>query len=233
MSEGKDLSADIDFLFEMGNIRYIDRMWRRFYNKDFANLAEHHFRVFWIAMVIASHEKNVDTGKIAKMVLVHDIAESRTGDVDYLARQYVERNEKLGIEDMLRGTAVEEEFYQLWHEYEDRKTIESKIVKDADNLDVDFELQEQYEQGYKIIERWQDMRDRVVSKKLYTKTARIIGEQIKNTSPHNWHEKGRNRFNSGDWQNKLAGKQPENKKTPKSPPQPYFEILLQPYNDEN
>jgi putative hydrolase of HD superfamily len=232
MNEGKDLSADVDFLFEMGNIRYIDRMWRRFYNKDFANLAEHHFRMFWIAMIIASHEQNVDTNKVAKMVLVHDIAESRTGDVDYLSRQYVERNEKLGIQDMLRGTAIEKEFYQLWQEYEERRTIESRIVKDADNLDVDFELMEQYEQGYKIVERWQSMRDLVASEKLYTKTAKAIYKKVKSTSPHNWHEKSRTRFNSGDWQNISDNKRPKNKKTLKSPPQPYFEILLQPYNDK-
>ena len=43
----KDLKNDIDFLFEMGNIRLIDRMWRRFHTTNFANLADHHFRVFW------------------------------------------------------------------------------------------------------------------------------------------------------------------------------------------
>lgn len=31
---------DIEFLFEMGSIRLIDRMWRRFHQKDFANLAQ-------------------------------------------------------------------------------------------------------------------------------------------------------------------------------------------------
>ena len=82
MAEKKDYRSDINFIFEMGSIRFIDRMWRRFLNGDFATLSDHHFRVFWIAMVIASHEKGVDTGKIAKMALVHDIAESRAGDVD-------------------------------------------------------------------------------------------------------------------------------------------------------
>lgn len=77
MSKEESLQKDVSFLFEMGSIRFIDRMWRRFLRDDFANLAEHHFRMFWIAMVIATHEGGVDTGKIAKMVLVHDISESR------------------------------------------------------------------------------------------------------------------------------------------------------------
>jgi putative hydrolase of HD superfamily len=195
----RDLGRDVDFLFEMGSIRYIDRMWRRFLGTDFANLAEHHFRMFWIAMVIAGHEKGADTGKIAKMVMVHDIAESRTGDVDYLARQYVDRNEKLGLQDMLAGTALEKEFYALWEEYEAKESLEAKIAKDADNLDVDFELAEQAENGGSLQKHWQEGRAFVAREKLYTKTAKQLFDQLATAKPHNWHVNGRNRRNDGDW----------------------------------
>lgn len=190
---------DVEFLFEMGNIRLIDRMWRRFHGQNFANLAEHHFRMFWIAMIIAANEKNVDTGKLAKMVLVHDIAESRTGDVDYLARQYVERNEELGIQDMLAETAIEKEFYALWQEYETRETIEAKIAKDADNLDVDLELAEQAYVGGRLHQELGNNRLYVSENKLYTETAKKLFKQIISADPHDWHTKGRNRRNAGDW----------------------------------
>ena len=193
------LNNDVNFLFEMGAIRFIDRMWYRFLHEDFANLAEHHFRVFWIAMVIAGHEKNVDTGKIAKMALMHDIAESRTGDVDYLSRQYVERNEELGVQDILDGSVVQQEFHALWEEYEKRESLEAKIVKDADTLDVDFELSEQAARGSKLKEVKQDMRDVVAETKIYTETAKRMYAQLQKASPHDWHSKGRNRINSGDW----------------------------------
>jgi putative hydrolase of HD superfamily len=195
----KDLKNDINFLFEMGNIRLIDRMWRRFHTTSFANLADHHFRVFWIAMTIAAHEENVDTGKVAKLAMVHDIAESRAGDVDYLARQYVERNEELAIQDMLKGTALEKEFYDLWQEYEARESLESKIVKDADNLDVDFELAEQASDGNALQELWKDNRSFVSKSKLYTATAKELFDQLVTANPHDWHLQGRNRRNSGDW----------------------------------
>jgi putative hydrolase of HD superfamily len=190
--------TDINFLYEMGSIRYIQRMWSRFAGTEFANLAEHHFQVFWIAMVIAAQEKSVDTGKIAKMVMVHDIAESRTGDVDYLARQYVERSEKLGIQDMLAGTVLEKEFYALWEEYEERTSLESRIVKDADNLNVDFELMEQASRGNVLRDQWVH-RAKVAESKLYTDTAKAIYRQLVESNPHEWHMKGRNRINEGDW----------------------------------
>jgi putative hydrolase of HD superfamily len=149
-------------------------MWYRFHNKQVANLAEHHFRMFWIAMIIAAEEGNVDTGKIAKMVLVHDISESRTGDVDYLARQYVVRNEDLGIQDILAETAIEKEFYELWQEYEARETMEAKIAKDADNLDIDFELAEMRERGSNLSQQFVETREKVAKTKLYTKTAKKL-----------------------------------------------------------
>lgn len=195
---------DVNFLFEMGTIRYNTRMWRRFLSPNFANLAEHHFRVFWVAMMIAAQEKGVDTGKIAKMVLVHDISESRTGDVDYLSRQYVERNEDLGADDMLAGTSVEKEFIAIREEYETRETLEAKIVKDADTLDIDLELVEQAAMGNKSIgESLGKMRVEKVRPRLYTETAKKLFDEIIVANPHEWHATSRTRNNSGDWKEKV------------------------------
>ncbi|PLS81899.1 hypothetical protein CYG49_00845 [Candidatus Saccharibacteria bacterium] len=185
----------------MGCLRFIQRTWKRFLNADFQNLAEHHLRVIWIALILAKHEGVEDTGKVIKMALVHDIPESRAGDVDYLSRQYVERNEALGLEDMLDGTALQEEFIALWHEYEKRECIEAKIVKDADNLDVDFELQEEAARGnIRIGQKKEEARHYVFENKLYTETAKKMWQQMKEVDPHDfWYNSDRNRLNSGDW----------------------------------
>ncbi len=200
----KSFKPDINFLFEIGNIRFIERMWRRFLHEDFANVAEHHFRVFWIAMTIAANEKNdeqdIDTGKIAKLCLLHDITESRVGEVDYISRQYVDRKEEMAIHDMLAGTSVETEFFGLWEEYEKRESIESRIVKDADNLDVDFELAEQAARGSQLKDMWRPMRQEVAASKLYTETAKEIYAQLQSADPHDWHWMStRNRLHGGDW----------------------------------
>ncbi len=193
------MKRDLEFLYEIGTLRFIQRTWQQFLSPHFANLAEHHFRVMWLALDIAKREDVEDTGKIAKMALVHDIAESRTGDVHYLSRQYVERNEELGIKDMLADTALEEEFTRLWQEYEVRETIEAKVVKDADNLDVDMELKEQETMGNTVGQSFADAREKVAQTKLYTQTAQDIWSAIQDSDPHDWHCLGRNRLNSGDW----------------------------------
>lgn len=193
------ISRDVEFLFEVGNLRYVQRQWRQFLNPDFANLSEHTLRVIWIALVIAQHEKNVDTGKMVKMALVHDLSESRSVDVHYLSRQFVERDEEKAIEKTLEQTAVEKEFLALWHEYEKRECIEAKIVKDADNLEVDLELQEQHYRGFTLKEKWSKMRKHVSETKLYTKTAKKLWKEITKADPHDWHANAQNRFNEGDW----------------------------------
>lgn len=132
--------------------------------------------------------------------MLHDITESRTGDVDYLSRQYVQRNEELAAQDMLAGTSIEKEFYALWEEYETRTSLEAKIVKDADNLDVDFELAEQASMGNQLQEAWKSNRAFVAKEKLFTKTAQRLFDELMQANPHGWHLTGRNRRNSGDWQ---------------------------------
>ena len=195
-------NRNLELLFEIGCLRFIDRSWKRFLNPDFANLAEHHYRVQWISYILAKMEKIENIEKILLMAMAHDIAESRTGDVDYLQRQYVDRYEDLGMQDMLSGTLPEKDLLLLMKEYEDRSSIESKIVKDADNLDVDFEIREQAARGNPIGQEWLDNRRFVMQEKLYTSSDKQLWQEIYSANPHDWHVFGRNRFRGGDWKPK-------------------------------
>jgi len=195
------MDRDLEFLYELGAIRLIPRQWHRFHMPNVANLADHHFRVVWLALVIAKRERTkVDIEKMMKMAIVHDIAESRTGDVDYLSRQYVIRNEDLGIADMLEDTSLRDEFLRLHHEYEARECLEAKIVKDADNLDVDLEIQEQASLGQTLPAGWARESNDSGNRTFYTKAAQAMHKAIYKSNPHDWHTKSpRNRVNGGDW----------------------------------
>lgn len=198
-----NLKCDVDFLYEIGTLRFIPRSWIQFLHADFANVAEHTLRVLWIALLIAKYEGG-DMGKIAKMALVHDMTESRAMDVHYVTRLYVDRKEDKALEDMLEGVAFADEIKTLWHEYETRESLEAKIVKDADNLDVDMELQEQYARGHTLRDHFLPMRKNAVyAQKLFTQTAKKMFEQIYASHPHDWHVHGVNRMSQGDW--KLPG----------------------------
>ncbi|EKE18729.1 MAG: Metal dependent phosphohydrolase [uncultured bacterium] len=196
MKKSKE-NRDVEFFYEIGQLKLVNRMWRRFFQSETSNVAEHTLRVIWIALALAKKENVKNEEKIIKMALVHDITESRTGDTDYISRQYVEQNELLAIGDILHETVLEDDFLAVWKEYEERKSIESRIVKDADNLDVNLELMEQGIQS--ISNKFLKPREIQVKPKLYTKTATKYWDLISKSDVHDWHMLGRNRFNEGDW----------------------------------
>lgn len=179
---------DTEFLFEISSFRHIDRAWKQFLHPEAANNAEHTFRVCWIALTLARMEKNANHETILKLALLHDLGESRAGDLNYINKQYATRDEVQAVHDMSSGTVHEKELRKLFHEYEERETLESKIVKDADNLDVEIELREMEACGAQLPQRWNRGRDREIYARLHTGSAKKLWKEIRKTSPHAWHD---------------------------------------------
>ncbi|MBN2015615.1 HD domain-containing protein [Candidatus Dojkabacteria bacterium] len=185
------IKRDLELLYEVGCLRFNKRHWTRYLAPNFQNLAEHMFRVMWISLILAKYEGIKDTEKVLKIALLHDLSESRTVDVDYLSRLYVKRFEEKALNDSLHGTSLEEEFKKLFHEFEERKTKEAQIVRDADYLDTEIELAEQEASGHKLREVWKKFRLKTSKEKFYTKTAKKFWDAIQESNPHDWQVKAR------------------------------------------
>lgn len=181
------MKRNIDFLYEIGTLRNVQRGWRQHLGVDVANVLEHSFRVMYIALILARMEKIKDEEKIMKMVLVHDIAETRTSDLSYVQKVYVSTDEKRSAEDIFKGTIFSDLEETILMEYEARQSIESRIVKDADNLDIDLELKELETKGHKLSLRWRKFRRKVRDEKLYTKSAKKIWDLIQKSNSEDWH----------------------------------------------
>ena len=182
------MKKDIDFLFEIGSLRNVPRAWQQVLAGKVQNIAEHIFRTTIIAWLIAIAEK-ADVQKVLKICLIHDIAESRTGDIAFMHRDYVVRHEELAENHIFADTLLEKEAATLLKEYTERKSLESRVVKDADNLDVDLELKELAKIGdTSAIGMQKNHRPEIRAKKLYTKTAKRMWDEIQKTNPNNWHQ---------------------------------------------
>lgn len=182
------MKRDIDFLYEIGSLRKLPRAWQQILAGKVQNIAEHIFRTTMIAWTIALAEK-ADSEKVIKICLIHDIAEARTGDIAFMHRDYVDRHEALAESHIFAETELEKEAHILLKEYEERETLEAKIVKDADNLDVDLELKELAKMGDPAaLQMLRDHRPIIRAKKLYTKTAKKMWDDIQKTKPDNWHQ---------------------------------------------
>ena len=179
---------DIEFLYEVGGLRRVPRAWQQVLTNRVANISEHIFRMTFIAWTLAVEEK-ADVDKVIKMVLAHDVAESRATDIAFMHRSYVSRNEDLAMEHIFANTTIGYEVTELMKEYEERKTLEAKIVKDADNLDVDLELREHSRLGDPVAENMRTKhRPTVRDKKLYTKSAKKMWDAIQKSNPDSWHQ---------------------------------------------
>jgi putative hydrolase of HD superfamily len=189
----------VELIYEIGCLRLMQRMWSRFLTPEFANVAEHLFRVAWIALIIAKYE-GADETKVLKMALVHDLSESRAGDLDYVSRLYAERREDIAIADMLAGTVLAPELIDLWNEYEQMESLEARVVKDADYIDVDAELAEQRSRGnHGIYDFKEPIRQHVGATKLKTETGKRLWTAVREGNPLDWIAGSKNRLNTGDW----------------------------------
>ncbi len=177
---------DLELLYEIGSLRHVQRGWRQQLGTDCENDLEHTIRVVWIALILARREGVGNEEKIMKMAMVHDLAETRIQDHSHLQKMYIESDESRAVHDTLAGTGVSD-LETLLMEYERRDSIEAKIVKDADNLDVDLELKELEEKGHKLVSKWQETRRQVRDEKLYTEAAKKMWDEIQTSDPSSWH----------------------------------------------
>lgn len=193
------LKRDIQLLYEIGSLRFVDRTWKQFLGPYFQNISEHTLRVVWLSLLIAKYEKAGNLEKIMKMALMHDMAESRTGDANYVTKMYVDQFKDKAIRDMVSGTSLQKEIFALWQEVERQKSVETRIVSDADKLDPILEYQEQESLGHTVVRKWKNRQTKSLSDRLYTKTGKLLWRAIQKSDPSDWHNKAANRFNTGDW----------------------------------
>lgn len=162
------------------------RGWRQHLATDCASDLEHTVRVAWVALILARREGKGDEAKILKMALAHDICETRISDLSYIQKVYVTADEARAVHDIFEGTAVSD-FEQVIEDFERRDSIEAKLVKDADNLDIDLELKELAEKGHETPKKWVTFRKKVRDEKLYTQAAKDFWDELQTADPADWH----------------------------------------------
>ncbi|CAI9831300.1 MAG: HD domain-containing protein [Nitrosopumilus sp.] len=103
------------------------------------SVADHTFAVAALCMAV-SDARGLDTARVLRMALLHDLAESETGD---LVPGSVDPAEKARAEDAalrriagsLEGPA-REACLRAWSEYSEGATEEARLVRQADKLEM-------------------------------------------------------------------------------------------------
>eukprot|EP01130_Rhizamoeba_saxonica_P018335 TRINITY_DN9129_c0_g1_i1.p1 TRINITY_DN9129_c0_g1~~TRINITY_DN9129_c0_g1_i1.p1 ORF type:complete len:186 (+),score=39.38 TRINITY_DN9129_c0_g1_i1:77-634(+) len=111
------------------------------------SIADHMYMMAIFSMFIT--DEDIDRNKCLKLSIVHDMAESIAGDITPHCN--VTKQEKYALEynamNEIKSTlnsAIGEELFDLWMEYETGESPEAKIVKQIDKLEMILQA-DQYE----------------------------------------------------------------------------------------
>ena len=146
----------INFSFTIGKVKKLRRTgWKREAKIILGEtIAEHMYRVTILAMLISDIRK-LDTEKVIKMSLLHDLSEVITGDLTPADR------ERLGIEESLQKERkalekilnnlpknIKENYLNIWSESQKLETNEARLVNSIDKLEMAIQAIEYIRDGY-------------------------------------------------------------------------------------
>ncbi len=179
-----------NFLFEAGMRKRTPRSGFQFLGTGAESVAEHIFRTSYIGYALGKMDESINTDRLIKMCLFHDLPEARTGDLNYVNKKYVEANETKAIDDLAQTVPFGNEIQELILEFTEGKTEEAKLARDADQLEMILALKEYKDLGNKYADEWL-----VFSlKRLQTTAARELADVILKTDSSLWWFSDK-----GDW----------------------------------
>ncbi len=170
------------FLFEVGILARTPRSGFHLLGTGEQSVAEHLNRVSYVGFMLAMMDGEVDISKVLQMCMLHDISEARISDLNYVHQKYVERKEKEAHEDLAASVPFGDRILNIINEYEERKTKESILVKDADNLEWVLSLKEEVDKGNERALLW----IKPAVERLKTKNAQELVKEILKTDSNDW-----------------------------------------------
>lgn len=104
------------------------------------SIADHSFGVALVAMLLTdalrAEGQVVDGERVLRMALVHDAPEARTGDVPMPVKSAEVERALDEVDARLASELLPDELYSSWREAEAAESLEARIVKAADKLQM-------------------------------------------------------------------------------------------------
>ena len=178
----------VNFFAEVGLLKKIKRSgWWVAGIKDPESVAEHSFRCAIIGYYMARIEK-VNPYKVMTMALFNDVHEARINDLHKMGHFYIDFKdaEKKVFKDQVENLdkVVKSEMTDLRKEYDDQKTKESIVARDADILECLLQAKEYLDEGYLKAKKF----FKTAPDHLKTKTANALWKEIQDWDSGRWWE---------------------------------------------
>jgi len=156
----------LNFIEEIGKLKTLPRSGWRFHGivGNTESISDHCYRVSLIAMllgdILVEYGLDLDMDKVMRISLLHEIAEARIGDIPFPAFKYIDEEYKSKAEDravreMLDNLGeIGKRYYELWTEFEKCSSLEGKVVKASDKLELMIQVYQYEKVGYRCLDRF-------------------------------------------------------------------------------
>jgi len=171
-----------NFLFEVGMLKKTPRTGYQFLGSGYESVAEHILRTLFIGYTLSKIETDVSELRVLKICLVHDLPEARTGDMNYMYKKYVTVDEEKAVKELTETLFFGEEIKSAIDEFNERKTKESLIAHDADQISLILQLKECGDLGNKYSQEW----IKFARLRLCTESAKKLADCILKTDSSSW-----------------------------------------------
>ena len=175
-----------EFLFQLTFLKKTPRTGYRFLGSGGESVADHSYGTMVIGYALAALDPLADQAKVLKLCLFHDAVEARTGDQNYVYKQYVKVDAEKALEHLIGATRFGVEVRELIREYEEGKTREAGLAHDADQLDLLLTLKEQKDLNNPYAQAWIEN----LLKRLATKEGKRLAEAILENDHTDWWFRG-------------------------------------------
>jgi len=179
-----------NFLFEVGMLSRTPRSGYQFLGSGKESVAEHILRTVFVGYVLCKMDNTLDELRVLKMCIIHDLPEARTGDMNYVNKKYVDVDEDKAVKELTEGLFFGEDIKSAIEEFKEKKTNESLIARDADQIALILQLKECGDLGNKYSEEWINY----AMQRLTTENGKKLSERITKTDSSHWWFKEKN-----DW----------------------------------
>ncbi|MBS3735587.1 MAG: HD domain-containing protein [Candidatus Bipolaricaulota bacterium] len=173
-----DLADLVSFIFELGQLKRTPRSgWLKLGVDNPESVADHSFRTAAIGFLLGKLEGE-NPYEVAGYCLFHDVAETRTMDLDWLAQNYLEKEDSISSDVIaVQIDGLPAELKSGMSELLIRSSQSDRLVsiaRDADLLDLIFQALELTYHGKPLARKW--FENTVPA--LKTESGKLIGEYL-------------------------------------------------------
>lgn len=167
-----DLKGLIEFILQAGILKNLPRTgWLLRGIKGPESVAEHSYRTALISMLLGDLLKKkgvkIDLEKVIRIALLHDLAEAAVGDIAPKASKYLgvktkKASEEEALKDMVDRLGQAGRVYRrLWSEFSQGRSVESKVVRAADKLEMIVQAYEYERAGFRNLDDFWENLDQI------------------------------------------------------------------------